>query len=166
MASPLTLSEVRSMLPAGLSAQPAERSEQAVLRALLPSSVSGIRLLVGSCSCDLVRARHAEPREDERHLRTRYREEGAHRDAVIRALDRHRRGADARGRPGRWAEALSGLVAEHARNAGETLYLLTFGSTAPTLGPVDPARMVVRTVAEVRSRPGDWLEEDRPTLVR
>jgi hypothetical protein len=166
MATPLTLSEVRSMLPAGLSAQPCDRREWSLLRELLPSSQGAMRLLVGSCSCDLVRPRHPDPLEDERHLRARYRAEGASRESVIRALERHRRGAavavPARG----WSEALSAFVAEHARNAGDSLYLLGFGSEGPVVPPVDPDKMVVRTVRDVRSGAGVWLVEGRPALVR
>ena len=153
------------MLPAGLSAQPCERREQVALRALLPSAVGVVRLLVGSCSCDLVRQRHADSLEDERHLRARYRGAGASRDAVISGLERHRRGAVA-GESRGWAEALSGFVAEHARNAGESLFLLAFVGTGAALGPVDPARLVARTVAQVRSGTAEWLEEGRPTLLR
>src|SRR5689334_10492447 len=114
------------MLPPGLIAQPADRPDHDRLVALHPAARTVVRLLVGDCSCDLVRPRHADPREDERHHRERHRRAGTTRHAVLEAIARHRRGATVPPPKGGWPAALAGFVAEHARNAGETLYLLRF----------------------------------------
>ena len=64
---------------------------------------------------------------------------------------------------GAMVAALAAFVAEHARNAGPTLYRLTFQPDADDgAAESDPLR---RTVAEVRARPEQWLEEGRSTLV-
>ena len=162
IASPLTLSEVRSMLPAGLSAQPVEPAGTTAARRLLPGAQTVAALLVGACSCDLVRGRDVVARDDERHLRARLGVLRVPRDEMIRRLERHRRRT---GLPAAapWPPRLAAFVAEHARNAGPTLYALGFGDGPPPM-PADPAP-VRRTVAEVRARPGGWLEEDRPVLV-
>ena len=167
LATPLTLSEVRSMmLPAGLSAHAVDSVERAVLRELHPAGQLVLRLLVGACSCDLIRSRGATPREDERDLRERYRRLGLSREATLRALEIHRVGPVQRIQPqGGWPSAIAGFVAEHARNAGPTLYFLDF-SPGPRLtlsSPPEPT--VARTVADVRGRPESWLTESRPTLV-
>ena len=73
LASPLTLSEVRSMLPPGLTADLLPPVEQAELRALHPDATTIARVLHGGCSCDLVTARQAVASEDEARLRARYR---------------------------------------------------------------------------------------------
>lgn len=162
IATPLTLSEIRSMLPLGLSAQPVPPPEAAAARRVLPGAGTVASLLVGACSCDLVRPRAAVPREDERHLRARYGALRLSRDDIIRRLERHRRRpAAAAGTP--WPALLAGFVAEHARNAGTTLYTLGFGD-GPRPAPSDP-RPVTRTASEVRELPDGWLEEDRPVLV-
>lgn len=149
------------MLPPGLTAQPADRADHHRLRALHPAAQTVARLVVGACSCDLVRGRHADPREDERHHRERHRRTGAGRERVLAAIERHRRGARIPMPPGGWPRALAAFVAEHARNAGPTLYLLQFGEepAAPEL----PVRRA--TVAEVRARPEGWLMEEAAVLV-
>lgn len=154
------------MLPPGASAQPVAPAEGAGFRALLPAAQTVARLLVGGCSCDLVRPRDPDRRVDERHLRDRYFRAKLSRDRIIRELERHRRGHP-EGDPGDgpdWRAALSAFVAEHARNAGATLYGLRFGPAdpPPALHLLAP---VIRTVAEVRAHPGDWLGEESPTLV-
>lgn len=158
IATPLSLSEVRAMLPPGLSAHPVSAAETVTARALLPGAQTVAELQAGACSCDLVRPRHPEPREDERHLRSRFARLGLRRDEIIRRLDRHRRRPPIAGRGG--PAALADFVIEHARNAGPTLYLLRFGEAAPIAGPAS-----YRTVSEVRQRPDAWLEENRPLLV-
>ena len=90
LASPLTLSEVRSMLPAGLAADLASFPDQQTLKALHPPAQTVARVLAGRCSCDLVRPRLDDPREDERHLRERCRKLDLARPLVIQALERHR----------------------------------------------------------------------------
>jgi hypothetical protein len=162
IASPLTLSEVRSMLPAGLSAQPVGPAETAAARRVLPAAQTVASLLVGACSCDLVRPRLGDVREDERHLRGRYGALRLPRDEIIRRLERHRRRPAAVPREP-WGPLLAAFVAEHARNAGATLYTLGFGD-GPRPVPSDSAP-VTRTPAQVRAQPAGWLEEDQPVLV-
>lgn len=150
------------MLPAGIAADVLPAAELAPLRALLPAAQTAAHLRVGPCSCDLVRPRHADSREDERDLRRRYSKLGLSRDRIIRQLEWHRRDAAPAEPPGGWRGALAGFVAEHARNAGPTLYHLVFqpGDREP-----GTAQALTRTVAEVRADPGGWLEEGQPVLV-
>jgi hypothetical protein len=162
IASPLTLSEIRSMLPAGLSAQPVAPAEAAAARRLLPGAQTVAVLLAGACSCDFVHSRETDIRQDERHLRARYGALRLSRDEIIRRLERHRhRPAALAGGP--WPTLLAGFVAEHARNAGATLYSLGFGD-GPRPAPSDPGP-VTRTASQVREHATGWLEEDRPVLV-
>jgi hypothetical protein len=165
IASPLTLSEVRSMLPAGLTADLAP-SHRTVLHHLHPSAKTVAQLLVGACSCDLVRARLPDPIEDERELRSRYGRAKVRRAEIIQALDRHRRGPLPRTAPtSGWPEALAAFVIEHARNAGPTLYLLEFTHHSARVGTHQLAAPVTRSVAEVRQHPDRWLVEGTPTIV-
>jgi hypothetical protein len=87
---------------------------------------------------------------------------GLPRDRIIRELERHRRGPLPPAPPGGWSAALAEFVAEHARNAGTTLYRLAF---QPGGHPGDDQPPLTRTVAEVRSDPGGWLREGAPVLV-
>jgi hypothetical protein len=151
------------MLPRGMTADVAERSEQQELLPLLPDARTVVRLLVGACSCDLVRHRHSESREDERHHRERYRRLGGARPAVIAALERHRRGAGIRPPHGGWPRALADLVAEHARNAGPSLYLLRFLPEPPLASPLAATQHLL--LALVLAAPDRWLEEGVPILV-
>jgi len=150
------------MLPAGIAADVLPTAELARLRALLPAAQTAAHLRVGPCSCDLVRPRHADSREDERDLRRRYSQLGLSRDRIIRELERHRRDAAPAEPPGGWRVALAEFVAEHARNAGPTLYHLAFQPGGRNAGD---ARALTRTVAQVRADPGGWLEEGPPVLV-
>ncbi|MEA2724967.1 MAG: hypothetical protein QOH59_2738 [Gemmatimonadales bacterium] len=161
IASPLTLSEVRSMLPAGLTADLASFPDQQTLKALHPPTQTVARILAGRCSCDLVRPRLDEPREDERHLRERCRKLRVPRPLVIQALERHRQGS--RQTLSEPAEALSRFVAEHARNAGSCLYHLQFSPEAGPLSTLGEARRL--TVAQVTADPHGWLSEAAPTFV-
>jgi hypothetical protein len=164
VASPLTLSEVRSMLPPGLTADLLPPKEQPALRSLLPDAQTVARVLHGGCSCDLVTQRHPVAREDEAPLRRRYRALGYSRERVIRALELHRRALERRSQPpGHWPRAFAGFVAEHARNAGPTLYYLHFSHDG-LLSVGGEAPRQVRT-AEVRSSPGAWLPEEVPVVV-
>lgn len=159
LATPLTLSEVRAMLPPGLTAQPVGAAQAAAARVLLPGAQTVAELLVGGCSCDLVRPRSPDPREDERELRTRFGRMRLPRGEIIRRLERHRRRGP--GAPAAGPAELVAFVAEHARNAGPTLYALRFGEDVlPLAAPASP-----RTVQQVRAQPAAWLEEDRALLV-
>lgn len=162
VATPLTLSEVRSMLPAGITGDLASSQDQRTLKALHPSAQTVVRLLVGRCSCDLIRNRLSDAREDERHLRERYRQAGVTRPEMIRALERHRggiRSPETANLPG----ALAALVAEHARNAGPTLYYLQFSAGPDPIAIAGPVHQV--TVAQVVASPIGWLKEGMATLV-
>jgi hypothetical protein len=163
LASPLTLTEVRSMLPAGATADLAAYREQQLFKSLHPSAQTVAKLLVGRCSCDLVRQRLSQPRDDERHLRERYRALQLPRSAVIQALERHRAAGlmPALGAKN-WAEALAAFVVEHARNAGPSLFFLHFGPGEPDTVPGAPRHLAA---SEVRRNPGVWLTEATPTLV-
>ncbi len=164
LASPLTLTEVRSMLPPGVSADLTSHAEQQLFKSLHPGAQTVARLLVGRCSCDLVRQRLPNPREDERHLRERYRALELSRTTVIQSLERHRRPGPVVVPPAAgWAGALAGFVAEHARNAGASLFFLHFGRPEPG----DLGRSIHQlTPSQVRSDPTGWLREETPILVR
>jgi len=164
LASPLTLSEVRSMLPAGLSAGAGAAAELAWFRGVLPTAQTAAHLRVGACACDLVRPRLPDPREDERHLRERYFRMGLSRETIVAELERHRRRRAPAPREG-WPRALVDFVAEHARNAGPTLYELRFGRAADATSPPDLTRATSLTLDRVRSDPEGWLEEGRPITV-
>jgi hypothetical protein len=162
VASPLTLSEVRSMLPAGVSADLVSSSDQRALKAIHPSAQTVLRLLAGRCSCDLVRTRLANSREDERHLRERYRRLRISRPDTIRALERHRR-TDRLQPPNEGPQAVAMFVAEHARNAGPTLYYLHFSPEPTALGPLSPVHPI--SLTQVLADPEGWLQEEVPTVV-
>jgi hypothetical protein len=164
LASPLTLSEVRAMLPPGMAADLLPSPEQRLLRDLHPGARTAARLLIGGCSCDLVIARECEDGESERHLRGRFFGAGLDRNQVIAALEAHRRAAGRKvAAPVVWQGALAAFVAEHARNAGPTLYLLRFGRNPLPGRPMGGA--VTLTPSEVLARPATWLVEDRLTTV-
>jgi hypothetical protein len=165
LASPLTLSELRAMLPSGITADLLSPPEQQALRGLHPVARTGVRLLIGRCSCDFVIPRDSATGSGERHLRTRLFAAGLSRTQVIQALDVHRGGRDRTlADPAAWQAALAGFVAEHARNAGPTLYLLRFGHgplqlRRPAAAPVD------LPLSAVQAAPAGWLVEERPTNV-
>ena len=164
LASPLTLSEVRSMLPSGLTADSGTTAELAWLRGVLPAAQTAAHLYVGACACDLVRPRDPDQRVDERHLRERYFRMGLSRETIVGELERHRRHRPGAPREG-WPRALAALVAEHARNAGPTLYELRFGRAADAASPPDLTRATTLSLDRVRSDPEGWLEEGRPITV-
>lgn len=153
------------MLPAGLTAQPADRDVHHRIRALHPTARTVARLLVGACSCDLVRRRHQDPREDERHHRERHRRAGGGRDPLLAAIERHRRGAGIPAPAEGWPRALAAFVIEHARNAGPTLYLLRFVTDTAAEPPLADAPARTIRVADVRASPDRWLEEGVPLIV-
>jgi hypothetical protein len=153
---------VRSMLPFGAVADLASAADQQMLRVAHPTARPGAQLLIGRCSCDFVRTRLTDTREDERHLRERYRKSGAPRDRVIAALERHRRAIGIRAPDQGWPRALANFVAEHARNAGPTLYRLEFD--------LFPDRLLSSSVRHVRveqvlAAPQHWLQEGSASLV-
>jgi hypothetical protein len=163
LVSTLTLSEVRSMLPVGTHADAMGPATQAPYRALLPGSQTAVILRAGHCACGLLLPRFRAAHTDEAHLRERYRERRVPRAQVIRALERHRRSAAAltRAEP----DALVRLVREHARNAGDSAWLLGF--SAHDEPPLLPATAVTpRRVADLASDPDGWLTEDQVTLVQ
>lgn len=165
LASPLTLSEVRSMLPPGVTADLASYPDQQTFKSIHPAAQTVAIVLAGRCSCDLVRQRLPEPREDERHLRERYRGLNLSRTAIIGSLERHRRRARMPAPDGGWQKAFAAFVIEHARNAGPTLYLLGFESGDSGTRKAPAATTAVRTVNEVRMQPEEWLVEGTPTIV-
>ena len=164
IASPLTLSEIRSMLPFGLTADLAPAAERSRLSRLHPSARTVAQLLVGACSCDLVRPRQESSLDDEREHRSRYQRRRLPRSQIIRELERHRRGPVPRPEPPEgWPSALAAFVAEHARNAGPTLYLLEFlPHDYSNSSAASPAR---RSVAEIRATVDTWLREGEPVVV-
>jgi hypothetical protein len=163
IASPLTLSEVRSMLPPGLTADLAPSADQQLLKSIHPDAQTVAHILAGRCSCDLVRPRLDSALEDERYLRERYRSLGVPRESAITALERHRQGVRRRPPAGGWPQALSRFIAEHARNAGPTLFHLSFSPGGALDPPLSAARGI--TVDQVRASPGSWLIEATPVLV-
>jgi hypothetical protein len=164
LATPLTLSEVRSMLPPGITADPLPPKVAQGYAQVAGTPIATVALLlVGACSCDLVLPRDLEGREEERHLRQRYRELGLSRNAVIEALERHRRGGQAPLRTlAERASVLAAFVAEHARNAGPSVYDLSFGVEPPH---TPPSSVMQLPVAVVRAAREPWLVEGRAVLV-
>jgi hypothetical protein len=150
------------MLPPGITADVLPAADLTWLRTRLPAAQTAAHLRVGACSCDLVRSRLPDPREDERELRRRYARLGLSRERIIRELERHRRDGGPFEPQSGWSAALAEFVAEHARNAGPTLYHLVFYPGASVSGDA-PVR--TRTVAEVRADPKGWLEEGPPIMV-
>ena len=163
LVSPLTLSEVRSMLPTGTHADAMGPSTQAPWRALLAGSQTAVVLRAGHCACGLLQPRFRAGHTDETHLRERYRALRVPRAQVQRALERHQRSAVAgtRAEP----DALIRLATEHARNAGASAWLLGFSPHDEP--PALPATGVtICRVAELAANPDGWLVEGRVTLVQ
>ncbi len=120
LATPLTLSEVRSMLPDGVTAHAATFAEQRLLRDHLETTQTVVELRRGACGCDFVVQRDPADRTDETHLRDRAIRARIPRRRIAAMLEAHRL-PGARVRPlAHWQRALAGFVAEHARNAGPT----------------------------------------------
>jgi hypothetical protein len=164
LASPLTLSEVRSMLPAGLAADPLSPLDTRRFQPHLPGQQSVSRLLVGACSCDLILDRDPDHHREESDLRRRYRAMGLNRDAIIHAIDRHRQGTH----PGRsaraWQERVEAFVAVHARNAGDTLFYREF-SAGGLLGQGLDRQPHLSGLRATRGTQFDWLPENEPVVV-
>jgi hypothetical protein len=163
IASPLTLSEIRSMLPDGITVDLAEPVEQQIFKSSTRGVQTVARLLVGRCSCDFVRQRHAEPLEDERHLRERFRQREIGRALTIPGLERHRAGAKVPVPDKGWRRTLVDFVHEHARNAGRTIYQLAFLPPSSVLTQQVPVRELKlnRVTPELES----WLVEGAPVAI-
>ncbi|MEP6687702.1 MAG: hypothetical protein ABJC36_05085, partial [Gemmatimonadales bacterium] len=86
------------------------------------------------------------------------------RAALIAGLDRHRRGGHDAPPPEGWPRALVAFVAEHTRNAGDTLYLLRFDLPAGADAAMAPTRRL--RAADVVAHPDAWLVEYGPVVVR
>ena len=164
LASPLTLSEVRSMLPEGITADLLAPALQRFFLNQLPRARTAVTLRHGGCACDLVGRRLADREEDERVLRTRYRRQSVNRSDVVRVLEEHRKAGPMVSLGGNVAEAFAGFVAEHARNAGPALFLLDF-SADPGREPAWPGGTRQLPAAAVRRAPAAWLQEDDPVVV-
>jgi hypothetical protein len=167
LASPLTLSEMRAMLPDGVAAHLVSPPWRDPLLDLCPAARDAVSLSYGGCACDLAGRRLSDPEEDERRLRARYRALGAERALTIQALEIHRRRPRGRGAPPPpSAESMAWFVGEHARNAGPALYYLSFivEPDRPLLAGLETSPVRVR-MADVRAAPDAWLADDTPTLV-
>jgi hypothetical protein len=168
VASPLTLSEVRSMLPAGMSAHALAPDDDRRLRRSFRPARTVVSILVGPCSCDLVLPRDPVGHTEEAALRARYAAARLSRKEIIRAIDAHRALADPDiiEPPDWWRRALAAFVAEHARNAGPTVYWLQFvPGDASTPPPEPPAAARTVGVGDVLAAPGEWLTEGAPIRV-
>ena len=165
LASPLTLSEVRSMLPEGVVADLVSPAVQRQWTERFPSARTVVTLRQGRCSCGLAGQRHEDNQEEERRLRERYRKARVARPEVIAALERHRRAPPHRPPLGRSVQALAVFVAEHARNAGPSLYYLDFSAESERMPPWSGLDAETLTAAQVRANPDTWLREQTPVLV-
>ena len=159
IASPLTLSEIRSMLPPSFGADLVDPASQRLLKKRHADAQTGAVLLRGRCSCALIEKGAADG-VWEAELRKRYRAAKAPRDSVIKALERHR--AQAELREADCVAAFGEFVVEHAKNAHATMYFLRFG--------VDPFRPLAAVPAPtVIERAGTlgtgWLREGEPVVV-
>lgn len=166
VASPLTASELRAMLPAGLTADPLPPSALPALRRLVPAARTLALLRRGACACDLFLAR--DEGADERHLRRRYALLGVHRALRHTALQRHRR-HPAPGSPDRWGRALTVFAREHARTAGDSAWLRFFAAADPLhdgIPPLDLATPAERRAADLPEGAWDWLAEATPVIVK
>lgn len=152
------------MLPAGVTGHAAPFGEQTLLREHLPGVQTMIELRRGPCGCDFFMQRDPAGRTDETRLRERGIRAGIPRREMAVIIETHRQSAG-RARPlEEWQRALAEFVAEHARNAGPSLYHRRFtpGGRKRASDPGDPARV---PVSRVRAAPGEWLADDRLTLV-
>jgi hypothetical protein len=57
------------------------------------------------------------------------------------------------------------FVAEHARNAGPTLFALRFGPALDSTERAAPVAVRTRTLDQLRTAPEAWLDESAATLV-
>ena len=161
VASVLTLSEVRSMLPSGVHADAIGPGVQAPWRALLTGAQTAVVLRAGHCACGLLEHRFRAAHTDEAHLRERYRRLGATRTSS-RAGDRapsSKRGAcPARASRMRWHASPRSMHATPVPSA----WLLGFSlhdepPALPGTAPVrEPPRRICRRPRWMAGRgPGD-----------
>jgi hypothetical protein len=153
------------MLPEGVAADLVSPAIQRQWTERFPSARVVVTLRQGPCACGLAGQRHQDNKEEERRLRERYRRAGVGRSQVITALDRHRRAPRHRPELDRSVASLASLVAEHARNAGPSLYFLDFSPEPERMPPWPDSRPETVTAAQVRAHPDTWLPEQKPVLV-
>lgn len=155
------------MLPAGLAAGALAPDDERRFRRAYPPARTAARLLIGPCTCDLVLQRDPAKHSEEATLRARFAELRMSRDAIIRALDAHRGRTppDSVETPEHWQRALARFVAEHARNAGPTVYWLHFSAAGACAPPPDPPPAAEISVATVRAHPQAWFAGDHPIRV-
>lgn len=151
------------MMPEGITVDLADPAEQRALKPLHRGIQTVAKLLIGRCSCDFVRPRGSTRQEDERHLRERYRRAGIPRAGVIAGMERHRAGESILPPPEGWPRALVDLVLEHARNAGPTVYLLTFVPPSSSLQFHPPVRRL--QAAQITPNLDQWLLEGSPVVI-
>ena len=152
------------MLPLGFSADAVDGAPRRLLAPLHADNVrTVVALRYGACACALYLEPASPGQSTESVLRRRYFELGIDRLRVIAALDRHKTSAPAPQPPVAARQLLAHFVAEHARNAGASLYLRTChpDGDVPTLADAP----LTRSVTAVLNDPTHWLPEDRPTLV-
>lgn len=159
LASPLTLSEIRSMLPAAFAADLLDPTSQRLLKARHQDAQTGAVLLRGRCSCALVEAGAADG-VWEAELRKRYRVAKASRDSVIKALERHR--AQTELREADTIAAFHAFVVEHAKNVPATMFFLRFGVDPFRPLTAVPAPAIVERAGTLGDR---WLREGEPVVV-
>lgn len=152
------------MLPEGITADLLPPALQRFFLNLLPRARTAVTLRHGGCACDLIGRRLPDRENDERALRTRYRQQGVDRSDVVRVLEAHRKRGPLADLGVDVAEAFTGFVAEHARNAGPALFLTDFSGN-PDREPDWPGGAVHLPAAAVRRDPASWLREDQPVVV-
>jgi hypothetical protein len=154
------------MLPESIVANLVSPAVHRQWTARFPSARVVVTLRHGRCACSLAGQRHQDIKEEERRLRERYRRAGVGRSQVITALERHRRAPRLHPELDRSTQALANLVAEHARNAGPSLYYLDFSAESERMPPWPDTAPASVTAAQVRANAGTWLPELTPVLVR
>lgn len=123
LVSPLTLSEIRSMLPAGVTADLVPAEQRPGRLALLSGAATAAHLAVGLCACGLVDPGRPDA-DAERAIRQQYQGRRDTRERVLAAVARHRAGQALRAAGTAPPGALGSFVVEHARNAGASVYFL------------------------------------------
>lgn len=153
------------MLPGGVVANLVAPPLQRAWAKRFPSARTVVSLRQGRCACGILGRLHADSQEGERQLRARYRQAGVGRAQVIAALERHRLSPRDVPATNRSTLTLADFVAEHARNAGPSLYCLDFSAESERMPPWPASVANAITAADVRANPGTWLPEQTPVLV-